>query len=44
MARPRNLGVFIALFVFVIVAVVIRIYGEPIYEKLLELHGPARGH
>ena len=43
MARTRNLGVFIALFVFVIVAVVIQIYGEPLYQKLLEFHGP-RGH
>jgi hypothetical protein len=43
MARSRNTGVFIALAVFVIVAAVIRFYGEPIYQALLRLHGPGPG-
>jgi hypothetical protein len=45
MARPRHLGVFIALAVFIVLAAVIRVFGGPIYEALLRLHGPAApGH
>jgi hypothetical protein len=45
MARSRNTGVYIAVAVFIVVAAVVRLFGGPIWNALLELHGRgASGH
>jgi hypothetical protein len=40
MARGSNRGIVIALLVLVAVAVAIKLFGGPLYETLLRLHGP----
>ena len=42
MAQRRS-GVLVALVVFVVVAVVIRIFGSPLYDMLLRMHGRGGG-
>ncbi|HXT68418.1 MAG TPA: hypothetical protein VN700_01575 [Vicinamibacterales bacterium] len=44
MARQRR-GVIIALIVFVVLAVAIRVFGDPLWDMFLRLHGaPPAGH
>jgi hypothetical protein len=44
MAQRRS-GILIALVVFVVLAAVIRIFGSPLYDMLLKMHGRApAGH
>jgi hypothetical protein len=43
MGRTRNAGVYIAVAVFIVVAAVIRFFGEPIWNAFLRLHGPGAG-
>jgi hypothetical protein len=44
MARSSNKGIIIALGVLVVLAVVIRIFSEPLYDMLLSLHGRPPAH
>jgi len=45
MGRSRSTGAFIAVAVFIVVAAVVRLFGEPIWNALLTLHGPGpSGH
>ena len=43
MSKKSNTGVIIAVVVLVLVAAAIRLFGGPLYETLLRLHGPAGG-
>ena len=44
MARS-NRGILIALAVFIVIAAIIRFFGDPLYDLLLSLHGrPGGGH
>lgn len=40
MARSSNKGIIIALVVLVAAAVLIKIFGAPLYDMLREMHGP----
>jgi hypothetical protein len=42
MARS-NRGILIALIVFVVIAAVVRFFGEPLYDMLVSLHGRPPG-
>ena len=44
MAKSPRTGVIVAVLVFVVLAVVIRVYSEPLYDMLLSLHGRPAGH
>lgn len=39
MAGKRNTGILVALIVFVALAVVIRIFGGPLWDTFIRLHG-----
>lgn len=43
MAKSPRTGVIVAVLVFVVLAVVIRVYSEPLYDMLLSLHGRPAG-
>jgi hypothetical protein len=43
MAKSPRTGVIVAIVVFVVLAIVIRIYSEPLYDMLLSLHGRPAG-
>jgi hypothetical protein len=43
MSKKSNTGVIIAIVVLVLVAAALRLFGGPLYETLLRLHGPAGG-
>jgi len=43
MANRSRTGVIIAVVVFVLIAAALRLFGGPLYETLLRLHGPAGG-
>ena len=38
MARQRR-GILIALIVFVVLAVIIRVFGDPLWDTFIRLHG-----
>ena len=42
MAQRRS-GILIAVIVFVVLAAVIRIFGSPLYDMLLRMHGRGPG-
>ena len=44
MAKSPRIGVIVALLVFVVIAIIVRIYSEPLYDMLQSLHGPPAGH
>jgi ABC-type methionine transport system permease subunit len=44
MARGSNRVVLIALVVLVVIVAAIRLFGGPLYETLVRLHGPGGGH
>ena len=39
MARGSNKGILIGLAVLVVIAVLIKVFGAPLYDMLLEMHG-----
>ena len=43
MSPKRGYGVWIALAVFVVLAAIVRIFGEPLYDMLVSLHGGGAG-
>ena len=43
MARGSNKGIIIGLLVLVAIAVVVKVYGAPIYDMFLEMHGRGGG-
>lgn len=43
MGRQSNRGVLIALAILIVVAAVIRVFGGPLWDALLSLHGPGGG-
>jgi hypothetical protein len=43
MARGSNNGIIIGLLVLVAIAVIVKVYGAPIYEMFLEMHGRGGG-
>jgi len=43
MARGSNKGIVVGLIVLVAIAVVIKIFGSPLYQMLLEMHGRGGG-
>ena len=44
MAKSPPTGLIVAIVIFVVLAIVIRIYSEPLYDMLVSLHGPPAGH
>ena len=44
MAKSPRTGVIVVILVLVVLAVVIRVYSEPLYDMLLSLHGRPAGH
>jgi hypothetical protein len=43
MARSGNRGVLIALAVFVALAALIRVFGEPLFDLFISMHGGGGG-
>ena len=43
MARGSNRGIIIGLVVLVAIALLVRLYGAPIYDMFLEMHGRGGG-
>ena len=43
MSRGSNKGIIIGLLVLVAIAVLIKVYGAPIYDMFLEMHGRGGG-
>jgi hypothetical protein len=43
MARGSNKGIIIGLLVLVAIALLVRVYGAPIYDMLLDMHGRGGG-
>jgi hypothetical protein len=43
MARGSNRGIIIGLVVLVAIALLVRLYGAPIYDMFLEMHGSGGG-
>ena len=43
MARGSNRGIIIGLLVLVAIALLIKVYGAPIYDMFLEMHGRGGG-